>query len=107
VVEGERPLPPLRLTSRSEEDDDEEDSLRLLHAFLDFFAFFFGTLDLDWVERDALLAGIVDLSFSLATPSDSESDNIDSEPTLATAAAANAPGLQKMPLRLRKTYRAS
>jgi hypothetical protein len=32
-----------------------------------------------------------DLSFSLATPSDSESDVIDNDPTFATAAAADAP----------------
>jgi hypothetical protein len=93
VVEGERPLPPLRLPSRSEEDDEDDDSLRRLRAFFDFFAFFFGTFDLDLAERDdALLAGIADLSFSLATPSDSESDE-EREPTLAmaTAAAADAP----------------
>jgi hypothetical protein len=95
VVDEERPLPPLRLLpSCSEEDDEEEDSLRCLRAFFDFFAFFFGTFDLDLDERDdALLAGMTaDLSFSLATPSDSESDN-ESEPTLAiaTAAAADAP----------------
>jgi hypothetical protein len=93
-VDGERPLPPLRLLpSRSEEDDEDEDSLCRLRAFFDFFAFFFGTFDLDLVERDdALLAGIANLSFSLATPSDSESDE-DREPTLAmaTAPAADAP----------------
>jgi hypothetical protein len=48
VVEGERPLPPLRLLlSRPEEEDEDEDSLRRLRAFFDFFAFFFGTFDLD------------------------------------------------------------
>jgi hypothetical protein len=94
VVEGERPLTPLcLLLSRSEEDNEEEDSLRRLRAFFDFSAFFFGTFDLDLDERaDALFAGMADLSFSLATPSDSESDDIDSEPSFATAAAADAPG---------------
>jgi hypothetical protein len=92
VVEGERPLPPLGLLlSRLEEDDEEEDSLRCLRAFFNFFAFFFGTFDLDLDERAALLAGTTaDLS-SLATPSDSESED-DSEPPFATAAAADAPG---------------
>jgi hypothetical protein len=68
--------------------------LRRLRAFFDFFDFFFGTFDLDLAERDdALMARMAaDLSFSLATPSDSESDDSDSEPTFATAAAANAPG---------------
>jgi hypothetical protein len=67
--------------------------LRRLRAFFNFFAFFFGTFDLDRVERDdGLLAGIANLSFSLGTPSDLESDE-DREPTLAmaTAAAADAP----------------
>jgi hypothetical protein len=92
VVEGERPLPPQRLPSRSEEDDEDKESFRLLRAFFDFFAFFFGTFDLDRFERDALLAGMAGLSFSLATPSESESDDIESDPTFATAAAADAPG---------------